>query len=75
MDNGLLDLTLKMPSQERVAFAGLILASIDHEEEEVKKSWISEVRKRIEGVNQGKVELLGFEKETNYGFRFNHRNA
>jgi len=42
-----------MPPGERVVFAELILASIDHEEEEV--------RKRIEGVSQGKAELLDFE--------------
>jgi len=62
MDNNLLDSALKMPPRERVAFAEVILASIDHEEEEVRRSWVSEVRKRIEGVNQGKAELLDFEK-------------
>lgn len=58
----MLDSALKMPPRERVAFAEVILASIDHEEEEVRRSWVSEVRKRIEGVNQGKAELLDFEK-------------
>ncbi len=62
MNHSLLDSALKIPPRERVVFAELILASIDHEEEEVRRSWVSEVRKRIEGVSQGKAELLDFEK-------------
>ncbi|WP_089728625.1 addiction module protein [Candidatus Thiosymbion oneisti] len=62
MDNNLLDSALKMPPNERVAFAELILASIDHEEEETRNCWVLEVRKRIEEVNRGKAKLLDFEK-------------
>ncbi|MFH0975421.1 MAG: addiction module protein [Spirochaetota bacterium] len=62
MDKGLLDKALEMPPNERVIFAELILASIDHEEEEIRKSWLIEVKSRMKAVNEGKAKLLDFEK-------------
>jgi hypothetical protein len=62
MDKGLLDKALEMPPNERVVFAELILASIDHEEEEIRKSWLIEVNTRMKAVNEGKAKLLDFEK-------------
>ena len=62
MDKGLLDKALEMPPNERVVFAELILASIDHEEEEIRKSWLTEVKSRMKAVNEGKANLLDFEK-------------
>jgi hypothetical protein len=62
MDKGLLDKALEMPPNERVIFAELILASIDHEEEEIRKSWLTEVKSRMKAVNEGKAKLLDFEK-------------
>ena len=50
-----------MPPNERVAFAELILASIDHEEDEIRQSWIIEVKDRIKAINEGKAKLLDFE--------------
>lgn len=44
MDKTLLERALAMPPSERTAFAELILASIDHEEDEVKQAWINEVK-------------------------------
>jgi len=51
MDRNLLDSDLKMPPRKRVTFSELILGSIDHEEEEVRELWVSEVRERIKEVN------------------------
>ncbi|MFH0975890.1 MAG: addiction module protein [Spirochaetota bacterium] len=62
MDKGLLNKALKMPPNERVVFAELILASIDHEEEEMRKAWLTEVNSRMKAVNEGKAKLLDFEK-------------
>ena len=61
MDNALLEKALEMPPNERVAFAELILASIDYEEEKIRQSWIAEVNNRIKAVNEGKSRLLDFE--------------
>ena len=52
---------LELPPNERVAFAELILASIDYEEDEIWQSWITEVKDRIKAVNEGKAILLDFE--------------
>jgi hypothetical protein len=62
MNKGLLDEALKMPPNERVVFAELILASIEHEENEIKKLWLAEVKERMEAVNKGEAVLLDFEK-------------
>ncbi len=61
MDNTLLEKALEMPPNERVAFAELILASIDYEGDEIRQSWIAEVRRRMKAVNEGKAKLLDFE--------------
>jgi len=67
MDKVLLDKALEMPPEERVVFAGLILASIDYEEDENRKSWIAEVKSRMKAVNEGKAKLLDFEGLYNEG--------
>ena len=61
MDNILLEKALKMPPNERLTFAELILASIDHEEEEIRQAWIKEVNDRMKAVNEGRANLLDFE--------------
>jgi len=61
MDTKLLNEALKMPPKERVALAELILASIDHEDEEIRKDWIKEVKNRINAVQEGRARLLDFE--------------
>jgi len=61
MDKALLEKALEMPPNERVAFAELILASIDYEEDIIRQSWIAEVNNRIKAVNEGKSKLLNFE--------------
>ncbi|MBF0547722.1 MAG: addiction module protein [Candidatus Riflebacteria bacterium] len=62
MDKALLEKALKMSPNERVVFAELILASIDHEEDEIRELWLSEVKERMKAVNDGKAKLLDFEK-------------
>lgn len=61
MNKVLLDKVLEMPPNERVAFAELILASIDYEEEEIRQVWIKEVKERMNAVAEGKSDLLDFE--------------
>ena len=61
MDNTLLEKALEMPPNERVAFAELILASIDYEEDGIRQAWIAEVKNRMNAVNEGKAKLLDFE--------------
>lgn len=62
MNKNLLEKAMEMPPNERVVFAELILASIDHEEEEIRKAWLTEVESRMKAVNEGKANLLDFEK-------------
>jgi len=62
MDKALLEKALEMSLNERVVLAELILASIDHEEDEIRELWLSEVKDRIKAVNEGKAKLLDFER-------------
>ncbi len=61
MDKELFDKTLKMAPNERLAFAELILASLEHEDNEIRNLWINEVKERMIAVNEGKSNLLDFE--------------
>jgi hypothetical protein len=61
MNRVLLDKALEMPPNERLAFAELILASIDHEDNEIKNAWMNEVKNRMTAVNEGESKLLDFE--------------
>ena len=61
MNKTLLDKAMELPPNERVAFAELILQSIDYEEEEIRKAWLSEVKDRMKAVNEGKANLIDFE--------------
>lgn len=61
MENRFLEEALKMPPSERVALAELILASIDHEEEEIRQTWIAEVQDRMKAVREGRAKLLDFQ--------------
>lgn len=62
MDTALLEKALEMSPNERLIFAELILASIDHEEGKIRELWLSEVKDRIQAVNEGKAKLLDFER-------------
>ncbi len=61
MDKELFEKTLKLAPNERLAFAELILASLEHEDNEIRNSWINEVNERMKAVNEGKSKLLDFE--------------
>ena len=61
MDKVLLAKALKMPPNERLTFAELILASIDYEDNEIQQAWINEVNDRMNAVNEGRAKLLDFE--------------
>jgi hypothetical protein len=60
MYNILLEKALEMPPIERVAFAELIHASIDHEADEIRQAWTTEVKKRMKAVYEGRSKLLDF---------------
>ena len=62
MESILIDKALELPPNERVAFAELILANIDHEDEKIRKIWIAEVRERMQDTKNGGAKLLDFEK-------------
>lgn len=61
MNKKLFESALKMPPNESLRFAELILASLDHEEEEIRQARIKEVNDRIQAVNEGKAKLFDFE--------------
>ena len=60
MDKLLIDKAMALPPNERIAFAELILESIDYEDEEVRRAWIDEVKNRIESVDKGHSRLMDF---------------
>ena len=60
MNINMLDEAIKIPPKERVVLAELILASIDHEDNTIKEAWLSEVKKRMQAVKEGKSKLLDF---------------
>ncbi|MEW6235793.1 MAG: addiction module protein [Candidatus Omnitrophota bacterium] len=61
MDKALLEKALETPPNERVAFAELILASIDCEEDEIRQSWIAEAESRRIAFEESRAKLLDFE--------------
>ncbi len=61
MDKVLLDKVMRLSPRERTIFAELILESIDSEEEEIKQTWINEVKARMEAVREGRSKLLNFD--------------
>ena len=67
MDKELFEKALKMPPNERLTFAELILASLEHEEDEIRNTWINEVKDRMKAANEGQAKLLDFESLYNAG--------
>lgn len=61
MKQALLDQALAMSPNERVEFAQIILASIEHEDEKIRAKWIAEVKDRMEAVKSGKSKLIDFD--------------
>ncbi|MBU1194877.1 MAG: addiction module protein [Proteobacteria bacterium] len=61
MTQNLLDEALKMPPNERIEFAQLIMASIDCENDEIRKLWLDEVKDRRQAVKDERAKLINFE--------------
>ena len=61
MDKELFEKALRIAPNERLAFAELILSSLEHEEREVRNAWVKEVKDRMKAVNEGRSKLLDFE--------------
>lgn len=67
MDQELFEKALKMAPNERLVFAELIISSLEHEEDDIKKAWVKEVKDRIKAVAGGRSKLLDFEALYNEG--------
>lgn len=52
---------MKIPPNARVLLAELMLENIDHADEGLRGIWLSEVKKRMQSVKEGKSKLLDFE--------------
>ena len=61
MEHHLLDEALKMPPNERIELAQLIMASIDCEDEKIRKFWLDEVKDRRQAVKEGRAKLIDFD--------------
>jgi len=61
MEQALLEQALAMSPNERVEFAQIILASIEHEDEKIRQKWITEVKDRMDAVKSGKSKLIDFD--------------
>jgi len=55
----LLSMALKLSPEARAALAGSLLDSLEESvDPEAEELWASELARRIEGIDSGKVELL-----------------
>nr|VFK46794.1 MAG: Putative addiction module component [Candidatus Kentron sp. TC] len=61
MKTNLLQSALEIPEKERVIFTKTITADIDRKEQEIRQSWIEELKTRMKATNEGKANLLDFE--------------
>ena len=61
MTQSLLDEALKMPPNQRIEFAQLIMASIDCEDDTIRKLWLDEVKDRRQAVKDGLAKLFDFD--------------
>ena len=51
---------IKIPPKDRVQLAELILASIDHEDDEIRQIWLNEVKDRMDTIQNGQSTLLDY---------------
>jgi putative addiction module component (TIGR02574 family) len=60
----LLKKALALPPEARAALAGSLLESLDEEpaEEGVKTAWEEEIKRRIEEIDSGKVQMIPYEE-------------
>lgn len=62
MNKVLLNQVLAPKPIERLKFIQVVLASFDKEEDDIRRSWLDEVHKRIDLVKRGETEFLDFEE-------------
>jgi putative addiction module component (TIGR02574 family) len=60
----LLKKALALPPEARAALAGSILESLDDEpaDEGVEAAWSEEIKRRIEEIDSGKVQMIPYEE-------------
>jgi putative addiction module component (TIGR02574 family) len=60
----LLKKALALPPEARAALAGSLLESLDDEpaDEGVEAAWIEEIKRRIEEIDSGKVQMIPYEE-------------
>jgi putative addiction module component (TIGR02574 family) len=60
----LLKKALALPPEARAAFADSLLESLDEEpvDEGVQAAWSEEIKRRIEEIDSGKVQMIPFEE-------------
>ncbi|MFY9842135.1 MAG: addiction module protein [Terriglobales bacterium] len=60
----LLKKALALPPEARAALAGSLLASLDDEpaDEGVEAAWNEEIKRRIEEIDSGKVQMIPYEE-------------
>ena len=60
----LLKKALALPPEARAALAGSLLESLDNEpaEEGVEAAWNDEIKRRIEEIDSGKVQMIPYEE-------------
>jgi hypothetical protein len=61
MIQDLLDEAMKMPPNERIEFAQLIMAGIDCEEDKIRRLWLDEIKDRRQAVKEGRSKLIDFD--------------
>jgi len=61
MTQSLLDEALKMPPNQRIEFAQLIMASIDCEDDTIRKLWLDEVKDRRQAAKDELAKLFDFD--------------
>ncbi|SMM99816.1 hypothetical protein SPONN_1575 [uncultured Candidatus Thioglobus sp.] len=62
MNENLIQQAIKMPVNERVAFAELMLESVDYEDTSIRDAWLVEAQKRMQSVKDGTSKLLNFDE-------------
>lgn len=60
----LLKKALTLPAKARAELAGSLLESLDDEpaEEGIEAAWSEEIKRRIEEIDSGKVEMIPYEE-------------
>jgi putative addiction module component (TIGR02574 family) len=60
----LLKKALALPPEARAALAGSLLESLDNDraEEGVEAAWSEEIKRRIEEIDSGKVQMIPYEE-------------